>query len=44
MVAAAESAISAMEAHVTTLGTAALGVIALIAVFALAKSLLARSH
>lgn len=43
MVAAAESAIDGMAAHVTSLGTAALAVIALIAVFVLAKGFLARS-
>ncbi|WP_408004370.1 major capsid protein [Prosthecobacter dejongeii] len=42
MVAAAESAISGMGANVTTLGTAALSVVALIAVFILAKSFLTR--
>jgi hypothetical protein len=44
MVAAAEAAIDGMSAHVTTLGTAALAVVALIAVFSLAKGLLKRSH
>lgn len=44
MTQAAAAAIEGMEAHVTTLGTAALAVVALIAVFVLAKSMLKRSH
>lgn len=44
MVAAVTAAIGDMEASVTTIGTAAIGVVALIALFVLGKKLLLRSH
>jgi uncharacterized membrane protein len=44
MVEAATTAITGMGASVTALGTAALAVVALVAVFVLAKSMLKRSH
>lgn len=44
MEAAAETAITALGPTVTALGTAALAVVALMAIFALAKGMLKRSH